>query len=141
MRRKLRPDVYDWAQKRLGIDVARTGADMTVLFPRQGLMAFSPVEMRHGVLDKPSVDIANRVIAAKLKWGSEREYFDDTVGWAHGAIDVFRAAGYDSSVGVDFGAKVGDKRYANRRSEMWMRMAEWLKNGGALPYLPRLIRN
>lgn len=140
MRRKLKPDVYDWAQKRLGIDVARTGGDRTVLFPRQGLMAWMPVTMRHAPMDKVSVDIANRVIAAKLKWGGEREYFDDTVGWAHGAIDVFRAAGYDSAVGVDFGGKSMDKRYANRRAEMWLRMAEWLKNGGALPYIPELIK-
>lgn len=140
MRRKLRPDVYDWAQKRLGVDVARSGGDRTCIFPRQGLMAFAPVVMRHAVMDKPSVDIANRVIAAKLKWGSEREYFDDTVGWAHGAIDVFRAAGYESCAAVDFGAKALDKRYANRRAEMWMRMAQWLKDGGALPYMPELLK-
>lgn len=140
MRRKLRPDVYDWAQKRLGIDVARTGADRSVVFARQGLKAFTPVVMRHRATDKPSVDIANRVIGAKLKWGSEREFFDDTVGWAHGAIDVFRAAGYESCSGVDFGAKALDARYSNRRSEMWMRMAEWLKNGASLPYMPELIK-
>lgn len=140
MRRKLRPDVYDWAQKRLGIDVARMGADRTIIFPRQGLQGFMPVTMRHKAIDKPSVDIANRVISARLKWGSEREYFDDTVGWAHGAIDVFRSAGYESAVSVDFGSKAGDQRYANRRSEMWMRMAEWLKNGASLPYIPDLIK-
>lgn len=141
MRRKMRPEVYDWAQKRLGIDVARTGGDRTIIFPRQGLMTWLPVTMRHRALDKVSVDIADRVIAAKLKWGSERELFDDTVGWAHGAIDVFRAAGYESAVGIDFGSKkVSDPRYANRRSEMWMRMADWLKNGGSLPYIPELVK-
>jgi hypothetical protein len=112
----------------------------TSIFPRQGLMTWPPVMMRHAPMDKVSVDIANRVIAAKLKWGSEREYFDDTVGWAHGAIDVFRAAGYDSCLGIDFGGKSLDKRYANKRAEMWLRMAEWLKQGGALPYDARLIK-
>ena len=140
MRRKLRPDTYDWAQKRLGVDVARQGSDATVLFPRQGLMTWMPVMMRHKPMEKPSVDISNRGIAAKRKWGSEREYFDDTVGWAHGALDVFRAAGYDSAVAVDFGGKTVDKRYANFRAMMWMSMADWLKNGGALPYIPELIK-
>jgi hypothetical protein len=140
MRRKMRPDVYDWAQKRLGVDVARFGSDRTIIFPRQGMMTWMPVTMRHKPMEKPSVDIANRVIAAKLKWGSEREYFDDTVGWAHGALDVMRAAGYESAVSVDFGAKSADKRYSNRRAEMWLSMAEWLKKGGALPYIPELIK-
>jgi len=34
MARGLRPDVYEWEKKRLGIDVARFGDDRTVLFPR-----------------------------------------------------------------------------------------------------------
>ena len=37
---------FDWAQKRLGIDVARFGDDRTVIFPRQGLVAFQPQVMR-----------------------------------------------------------------------------------------------
>lgn len=136
--------VWCVATNKESIYVRRNGIPMwsgnTVIFPRQGLQAFTPVIMRHSAIDKPSVDIANRVIAARLKWSSEREYFDDTVGWAHGAIDVFRAAGYDSAVAVDFGSKAGDPRYANRRSEMWMRMADWLKNGASLPYIPELIK-
>lgn len=141
MARKMRPDVYEWAQKRLGIDVARFGDDRTCIFPRQGLMAFTPVIMRHNpVTDKPSVDIANRVMMAKNKWGQEREFFDDTVGWAHGAIDVMRAAGH-SPVGVNFAStKTSDPRYYNVRSQIWMLMADWVRNGGKLPNLPELKR-
>jgi hypothetical protein len=46
MRRHLTEDQYNYAQKRLGVDVARFGDDSTVIFPRQGLAAFKPVEMR-----------------------------------------------------------------------------------------------
>lgn len=140
MARKLKPDAYSWAQKRLGIDVARFGDDRTIIFPRQGLMAFLPVTMRHNVAkDKPSVDIANRVMLAKQRWGSEREYFDDTVGWAHGAIDVMRASGH-ASTAVDFGGKAVDPRYFNKRSEMWMLMAQWVRKGGRLPKMSELVR-
>jgi len=37
MPRHLRIDQYDWAQKRLGVDVVRFGDDRTVIFPRQAL--------------------------------------------------------------------------------------------------------
>ena len=56
---------YDFSQKRLGIDVARFGDDSTVIFPRQGLVAFKPVQMRNA----KSNEIAARVAAAKAKWG------------------------------------------------------------------------
>ncbi|MBA3638644.1 MAG: hypothetical protein M3541_00295 [Acidobacteriota bacterium] len=32
-----------------------------------------------------------------------------------------------------------DKRYKNRRAEIWFEMAEWIKRGGALPNLPELV--
>jgi phage terminase large subunit len=140
MERTYTDDAYSWAQKRLGVDVARFGDDRTVLFPRQGLMAFPPAVMRHNAQkDKPSVDIANRVMAAKLKWAQEREFFDDTGGWAKGALDVLRSSGF-SPAGIPFHAKALDNRYLNRRAEMWWGMAEWVKHGGALPKMPELAR-
>src|SRR5678816_1892035 len=88
MRRHLREDAYNWAQKRLGIDVARYGDDLTIIFPRQGLAAFRPQEMRHARGSTVSVDIATKVMGAKQTWGSELELFDATGGWAAGAVDV-----------------------------------------------------
>jgi hypothetical protein len=32
-----------------------------------------------------------------------------------------------------------DPRYRNRRAEMWLEMAEWVKRGGALPQVPELV--
>lgn len=138
MKRHLTLDIYSWAQKRLGIDVARFGDDRTIIFPRQGLASFMPVVMRHARNSPVSVDIANRVMMAKARWGSEVELFDDTVGWAHGAIDVMRAAGH-SPIGVAFHAPAINPRYKNRRAEGWFQMAEWVKKGGALPNIPEMI--
>lgn len=138
MARHLRADAYDWAQKRLGVDVARYGDDRTVIFPRQGLAAFRPLVMRHKRDSAVSVDIANRVLGAKAQWGSELELFDATGGWAAGAVDVMRAQGY-APIDVQFAAPAFDPRYFNRRAEIWFGMADWVKKGGALPPIPEMI--
>jgi hypothetical protein len=138
MNRHLRTDAFSWSQRRLGIDVARYGGDRTCLFPRQGLAAFRPVVLRHARDSAVSTDIANHVLAAKAKWGSEMEFFDATGGWAAGAVDVLRSNGY-SPIDVQFAAPALDPRYKNRRAEIWFQMAEWIKRGGALPPVPELV--
>jgi hypothetical protein len=122
----------------LGIDVARFGDDRTVIFPRQGLASFLPIVMRHARGSAVSVDIANRVLAAKAKWGSELELFDATGGWAAGAVDVMRANGF-SPIDVQFAAPAFDPRFKNRRAELWFGLADWIKRGAALPNQPDLI--
>lgn len=138
MKRHLREDEYNWAQKRLGIDVARFGDDRTVIFPRQGLAAFRPVIMRHARDSAVSVEIANRVMMAKSNWKSEMEFIDDTVGWAHGARDVLVNAGY-GPIAISFNGKAPDPKYKNIRAYMWLMMAQWVLKGGALPFIPELI--
>lgn len=135
MGKHLREDEYDGAQKRLGIDVARFGDDRTVIFPRQGLAAFQPVEMRGARTN----DIAARVAAAKSRWGSEIEAVDGTGGWGAGVIDALIQAGY-SPLEVNSSGKAIDPRYLNKRAEMWFSMAEWIKRGGAVPNIPQLSR-
>jgi phage terminase large subunit len=130
---------YSWSQKRLGVDVARFGNDRSVIFPRQGQAAFQPVVMRHAQGSPASVILGNRVLDIKRTWGCEVELFDDTVGWAHGAVDYCRVNG-GTPIPVDFGSKqTNDPRYANRRSEMWMGMVDWIRKGGALPNIPELV--
>jgi phage terminase large subunit len=138
MNNRPKPEAFEWAQKRLGIDVARFGDDRTVIFPRQGIVGFQPTVMRHARGSSVSVDIASRVMAKKMEWGAEMEFFDDTVGWAHGAVDVMRAAGH-SPLAIAFDKPGNDQRYANMRAEMWMKMAEWVKAGGCLPHIPELV--
>ena len=133
MKRHLTIDQYDFAQKRLGVDAARFGDDPWVIFPRQGLAAFRPVELRNPRSD----EVAARVIKAKSVWGSEFEAFDGTGGFAGGAIDAMIRAGH-TPLEVNFSGKADDPRYFNKRSEMWFRMADWVKRGGALPPHPVL---
>lgn len=138
MQRRLLEPTYSWAQKRIGVDVARFGDDLTVLFPRQGRRAFKPRGMRHGRQDNPSLTIATAVIRGKTGWGSEQEFIDSTGGWAAGARDVLTDGGYPIHE-VQFHAPAYDRRYANRRSEMWFAMAKWVKEGGWLPNVPELV--
>lgn len=133
MRTTFNQDKYEFSQKRLGIDVARFGDDKTVIFPRQGLAAFKPTEMRNARTN----DIAARIYAAKTKWRSELEFVDDTGGYGAGVIDSLIQSGL-SPHAVHFSGKSIDPRYFNKRSEMWFNMADWVKRGGALPNIPEL---
>lgn len=132
--RHLPEDVYSWSQRRLGIDVARFGDDRTVLFPRQGKASFPPSIMRH----QRTTDIAAHAAQIMGDWGAEISFVDDTGHWGHGVIDNLAAAGLDA-IGIQFHGPALDPRYKNRRCEMWMKMAEWVKAGGALPPLPEIV--
>lgn len=133
MDRHLQPDQYQHSQKRLGIDVARFGDDRTVLFPRQGLAALKPVELRSA----RTQDIAGRIAMAKTKWDQEMEFVDGTGGYGAGVIDALLQAGH-SVMEISASGKAIDARYFNKRAECWFKMAEWVKRGGALPNDPEL---
>jgi hypothetical protein len=133
MRRNLRPDQFMFAQKRLGIDCARFGMDANVIFPRQGLFAGRPVELRG---DRTEV-IAARAMQAKAKWGSEVEFVDGTGGYGAGVIDAMLQGG-GNPLEINFSGKAIDPRYFNKRSEIYFLMAEWVKRGGHLPNIPQL---
>lgn len=128
MNRHLTVKDYGYSQKRLGIDVATVGLDSTVIFPRQGLAAFKYAVMRNAT----GPQVAARVKLAKSKWGSEMEFIDNTGGFGGSTIDSLALAG-EAPVAIHFSSKADDPRYFNKRSEMWWRMAEWVKRGGALP--------
>ena len=138
MKRSPAAGSYEWAVKRLGVDVARFGDDRTVHFPRQGLAGFQPAIMRHSRGSSPSVDIANRTMQMENDLGADESFFDDTVGWAHGAVDIIRSAAR-TVYAIQFDKPSANPRYFNMRAQMWMEMAEWIKGGGCLPHIPEMI--
>ncbi len=142
--RKLEPSAYNWAQKRLGADVSRYGDDPTILFPRQGLRfgidGVPFIEMRHKRNSPVSVNIANRMMLAKQRWGWGESFIDATGGWAAGARDILVAAGY-SVQSIQYHAPAPDPRYYNMRAYMWWNGTQLIKNGAQLPAnCPRLVR-
>lgn len=111
----------------LGVDVARFGADSSVIVRRQGLKADGPVVMRG--LD--NMQLADRVAAAIMENRPHAVFID--AGQGQGVIDRLRQLGHDV-IEVPFGGKpLQEGRFANRRSEMWYGLRQWLKSGGKLP--------
>ena len=120
--------------RKLGVDVARFGDDRTIIFPRQGLVAIKPIEMRNARTN----EIAARVSQIKAKWDADGVYIDDTGGYGGGVCDSLLQSGYAPHP-INVAGKAQDPRYANRRAEMWFRMAEWIRAGGALPNIPEIV--
>lgn len=138
MKRHYQEAEYMYASKRLGIDCARFGMDANFLAPRQGLVAFNPVEMRGA----RSNEVAARAVLAKTNWskGIEVQVFvDGTGGYGAGVVDSMIQAGHTPTE-VQFSGKSQDPRYLNARAEMWFRMAAWVKRGGKLPNIRELIK-
>jgi hypothetical protein len=131
---------YIRSAKILGIDCGRMGGARSVIFPRQGLMAFEPVVMRPDRSERDwTGKFASRIAQAIDRWHPDAAFIDDTGGWAGGVIDELNNTGY-TLIPVNFSGKALDPRYLNRRAEMYFKAAEHIKAGGGLPYLPELQR-
>jgi hypothetical protein len=115
-----------------GIDVARFGSDASVIFKRRGLVAFEPIVIRKF----DNMALADRIAVEMAKEKPEAVFIDSGAG--QGVIDRLRQMRFDV-VEVPFGAQAVDKeQFANRRMEMWWHMAQWIKQGGAIPPDPVL---
>lgn len=134
MGRKYQEHDIAHAARLLGVDVARDGDDKSVIFPRQGLVAFKPHQMRN----VNSVQGAGQVGRVWADWDVNACFVDNTGGFGAGWIDQLRVLGRQP-IGVGFAEKAEDPRYFNRRAEMYFRAAQWVKDGGALPDEPDLI--
>lgn len=134
MNRHYREADYESSAKILGVDVAREGDDASVMFPRQGVVAFEPKVMRN----LRTTDGAGIVARKEQEWSCDATFIDNTGGFGGGWIDNLQMLGR-RPIGVHFASAADDGRYANKRAEMWFKMAEWIKNGGAIPKVPNLI--
>lgn len=128
MRRALPRTAYEFAPIAVGVDVARQGADRTVIQPRQGLQAFAPIVMQGA----DAMHVAQRVARTWDELKADACMVDGTGGYGAGVIDRLKQLGY-RPMEVQFGGSPDDERFANKRAEMWWRIKEWLEAGGALP--------
>ncbi len=123
----------------LGVDVARHGDDMTVIWPRRGRDArtWAPVRLRIPDL----MQVAGRVAEQARLLHADAVFVD--MGMGAGVVDRLVQMGVRGVVGVEFGAaadgtRYGDLavgafgRYANKRAQMWANMRAWLQHG-AIP--------
>ena len=134
MQRHYKITDYNFAAKVIGMDVARQGDDATVLFPRQGLVAFEPVMLRNW----DSQQVSGRLAQAEQRWGADATFVDATGGYGWGVIDAHRTLGHDP-IAIDFGGKATNPKFFNKRTEMWWELAQWVRKGGAVPPINELI--
>lgn len=119
---------------RVGVDVARFGDDDTVIVVVQG----NHIKEIIRTSGKSTMETCGRVITVIHENKPESVYIDD-IGVGGGVVDRLKELGY-SVTGVNVANQAIDhRRYANVRAEMWFRIEQWLKDGGALPDDVRLI--
>jgi len=129
-RRSYKQDDIGHAPIVMGLDVARFGDDESVLTRRQGLVCFE----QHVYKKKDNMTLA-AIVASELERYKPDAFFVDA-GRGEGVIDRLRQLGF-IVIEVNFGGKAIDKRFYNKRSEMWGLCAEWVKTG-QLPTCNRL---
>jgi hypothetical protein len=125
---------YAHAPRILGVDCAQYGADSSVIFPRQGLVAFKPEQLR-GV---STIDGAGRVAVKWREWKADACFVDNTGGFGAGWVDFLTQMGL-RPFPVHFSGKALDRGFANKRAEMAFLCAKWVKAGGVIPDIPELI--
>lgn len=134
MKRHYREDAYSFAALILGVDVAREGDDRSAIFPRQGVVARVPTILRN-------VDTIQGAGMVARQWQdlkADAAFIDNTGGFGGGWIDQLRLLRHQPTA-IHFAGKADDPRYVNKRAEMWFRMCQWIKDGGALPESPELL--
>lgn len=124
---------YAKAAKVLGVDVARFGDDSSIIFPRQGVAAFQPIQLRN----VDSLQGAGAVARKWADWQADGCFVDDTGGYGAAWVDQLRSLGR-KPIPVGFSTAPNDPQYFNKRAEMIFAMCEAIKAGQALPDVPEL---
>lgn len=130
-RRTLDERMLEGLPRILSVDVARFGSDRSVIFKRQGLGAYTPIVLE----SVDNMTLTGRVVNEIINWQPDAVFVDG--GRGEGVIDRLRQLGHDV-IEVNFGARANNPRYANLRTEMWDKMAQWLREGGVVPPVPEL---
>ena len=120
----------------LGVDVARQGDDLSVIFPRRGLDARSLPVVTYSGAD--TMELATLVARTARELNAVLICVDGT-GVGGGVVDRLRQLGL-FVVDVQFGSKPQStnylnpgEHYANRRTEIAATGRDWLKAGGCIP--------
>ena len=114
----------------LGVDVARFGDDSSIIFPRQGLQAFTPIQLRNA----DGLKGAEVTLRKWNDWQADGCFIDNTGGFGASWIDNLHHLG-KAPIGIHFSQESSSERYFNKRAEMAFLLVNWIKAGGALPDL------
>jgi hypothetical protein len=117
-------DIDHHAALIMGVDIARFGTDSTVIRWRQGRngKVLPPVKLK----GRDNMEVANTISHLINTHQPDAVCID--AGNGTGVIDRLREMGH-RVYEIWFGAKADDAEWANKRTELWARMREWLKGG------------
>lgn len=115
----------------MGVDVARFGDDASTIIWRTGLQCYEP-RVFHKI---DNMTLVGEVSKLYNEMKPDALFID--AGRGEGVIDRLRQLNYPV-IEVNFGGKSVNPHYANKRTEMWHGIKDWLDAGGALPQTPEL---
>lgn len=127
---------YAGFPKIMGVDVAQFGDDESVIFKRQGKIAFAPLRMR----GLSPLQGGPHVARLSTEWQADSIQIDCSGGWGGAWYEFLTTSGYSYTRGVQFGGSAAaEGRFANKRAEIYWEMCDWIKDGGLLPPLPEMV--
>lgn len=130
--RTLPEQVYGFAPRILGVDVARHGGDRSVIFLRQGLSS----RLLWWRRDVDLMALSDMVAHFAAVQRADAIMVDGT-GLGAGVVDRLRQLGHVVT-DVQFGGASALSQCLNKRAEMWWRLRDWLREGGAIPAIEDL---
>lgn len=123
----LAKDQYSFAPVILGADAARFGDDRSTIAIRQGL--YSNILWRGRGVD--TMTLADTVATLWRKHAADAVMIDGN-GVGAGVVDRLRQMGF-APIDVQAGGASALRNCLNKRAEMWWRLRDWLRDGGAIP--------
>lgn len=132
MGKHLRSEMFDFAPKILGVDVAMFGGDRSVIVLRQGLYSNIVYQTRGNTPEQLAGHAARLYDEHKAD-----ALIVDATGVGEAVMSSLRLM-HRTPIAFYAGEKSLLANCANRRTEVWYKMREWFLSGGAVPDDPDL---
>lgn len=120
----------------IGVDVARFGADATVIAPVRGSVALPLRAVRGASGPAVAEEVARIATSDRAPWQQRVTVAVDGIGVGASVVDALRgkqASGIDV-VDVNAGAPASNPSvYRNTRAELWFGVRDWICAGATLP--------
>lgn len=121
--KEFKSDNYKFYSVIMGVDVARSGNDKSVLCFRQGNRVIDIIKLKG--LD--GNELSNEIIKYSKVY-NVRYIMIDSIGVGASPCDFLRAKGY-KYFPINFGEKAEDERYFNKRAECYVRLKNAMVDG------------
>lgn len=134
-------DVIPGDDIQIGVDVARFGDDLTVLYWRRGNHVYSPKILSKSSIDKVVDLVISTVIEIRgqVKYKGKIKVYVDSVGVGAGVCDYLKKdRDHNLEIVECNGAGKGDELYHNEISKMWGNLRDRI-NHISIPKDPNLI--